>query len=503
MAFTAPPPRFGARQLIGAARRALWLPALLLLAASAISLFIVFRPVGVYVAEGAVRLPRADRVAAEVSTLDGTDFVRQVVAHRGLRVFDTESQLPTTRVNVARVDAALDSMTFVRLRFDSTSYWARLGATEAVAPYGDTIYFPEVEFVVSSPPGLLTLGLAVVSEDAAVDFLESALKVTPGDAPGSITVQSASTSPTVAVHLTNAVLDEYAATRAQGLGSASGVVTTRPQEAHPLRLNTARYVLVVFAVAGLLGLVGMVARERLDTTLRRSGQMEYLLRVPRLVTIPPLPSDFAADSDRQDEATESFRSLRSFVLHKNGGPPLRCLVVTSPSLNDGTTTTAANLARSLADKGRRVLLIDCDMRRPELHELFKVKLTPGLSELLLDRVEMQAAFRKTATRNLYLLPAGTLPAQPTVLLTSKRFGAMLASLSMLFEVVIIDAPPMLAATDASLLAGMSDGVLLVVRAGSTETFAAMEAVRQLDVARANVVGAVFNDADGTAARYGG
>ncbi len=481
----------------------MWLPALLFLAASAVSLFIVFRPVGVYVAEATVRLAPTDQVAAEVATLGGTDFVRQVVAQRGLRVFETEAQLPTTRVNVVRVDPALDSMRFVRLRFDSASYWARLGSTEAVAPYGDTIYFPEVEFVVATPPGPPWMGLAVVSEDAAVDFLESVLKVRAAPSAGQVTVQSASISPAVAMHLTNAVVAEYMATRSQGSGAGAVEIVERAREARPLRLNTARYVATVFVLAALLGVVGMVARERLDTTVRRSGQMEYLLRVPSLVTIPPLPTGFVADSDRNDAATESFRTLRSHVLHQNGGPPLRCLVVTSPSLSDGTTTTAANLARSLADKGRRVLLIDCDMRRPELHEMFDVKLAPGLSELLLDRVDMQAAFRKTPTRNLYLLPAGTLPAQPTVLLTSKRFSAMLASLAMLFEVVIIDAPPMLVATDASLLSGMSDGVLLVVRAGATEKFAAMEAVRQLDVARANVVGAVFNDADGTAAQYGG
>jgi len=145
--------------------------------------------------------------------------------------------------------------------------------------------------------------------------------------------------------------------------------------------------------------------------------------------------------------------------------------------------------------------MDCNMRRPRLHDVFHTKAKPGLAEVLVDRVELQDAFRKTAIRNLYLLPAGEPPAQASVLLTSKRFGAMLASLAMLFDIVIIDAPPMLAATDAQIVAGMVDGVLVVVRAGSTTGDMAQEVLRQLDVGKAHVLGAVLNDPDGIAAMY--
>ncbi len=491
------------RFLRGAVRRSWWLIAAILSAGAAIALFVVFRPVGVFQSVGTVQLSATDKVPAELETLASRDFARRAVVARGLRVFDPETQLPSSTVLVSQVRSPKDSMIFVRLRFDSTDYRAKMADAEGVAAYGDTVVFEGFEFAVARRPGPSQFAsIVIVPEEAAVDLLQSAVASTAGETPGTMTIRAASTSPAVAVQLASAMVTAYEALRAAGAGATPVTVLTRPTDATPLRTNTGRYVTLVLVCALLLSVAAVLVRERLDRTVRRPGELEHLLRLPGLAVIPPLPIGFAPRDDADTPAAEAFRALRGHVLHTNGGPPVRCIVVTSPTPSDGTTTTAAHLARSLAEKGRRVLLIDCDMHSPELHELFNAKCEPGLSELLLDRVDMQAAFRQTSTRNLYLLPAGTLPAQPTVLLTSKRFSALLASLSMLFEIVIIDAPPMLMATDASLLAGMTDGVLLVVRAGATEREAAQEAVRQLDVARAHVIGAVLNDANGTAAQYG-
>ncbi len=277
-----------------------------------------------------------------------------------------------------------------------------------------------------------------------------------------------------------------------GVGSAV-VLLPRP--------DTARNLGVVVGLVVLCAVCGLLLRERVDPTIRRFAEMEHVLRVPGLTIIPPLPPGFAGRDDDDEAAGEAFKMLRERLRESNSSAGPRCVMVTGSLVDQGATTTAAHLARAYAQRGQRVLLIDCEMSWPRLHTRFGLPAAPGLSELLADRANLQDAFRTTAMRNLYLLPAGISPPEPAVLLTGDRFGALLASLSMLFDVVILDAPPVLTANESLVLAAMSDGVVLVVRAGHTHRDAAQEAMRMLGVARAPVIGAVLNDAHGIAARY--
>jgi polysaccharide biosynthesis transport protein len=167
------------------------------------------------------------------------------------------------------------------------------------------------------------------------------------------------------------------------------------------------------------------------------------------------------------------------------------LLITSSQPGEGKTTAAANLAISLARLNQRVLLIDADLRKPRLHELFGVTQGPGLSDVLVEK-PTQAAFRETKVPRLWLMPSGRPPGNPTDLLGSERFAKMIDWLRGQFDWVLLDSPPVLAVTDACLIAPTVSGVLFVVGAGVTPRAVAAAAVERLDAVGANVVGAMLN-----------
>jgi capsular exopolysaccharide synthesis family protein len=151
----------------------------------------------------------------------------------------------------------------------------------------------------------------------------------------------------------------------------------------------------------------------------------------------------------------------------------------------------------------RVLLVDCDLRRGRIHRIFDVPREPGLTELVIGHEESEAVIRPTDVTGLYVVPSGNLPPNPSELLGGDRMRKVLVSLSEAFDLIILDTPPLLAASDGAILATLSDGVVLVLRAGSTEGEAAQQAIQQLSGVGARVVGAVLNDPDAKVPAYGG
>jgi Mrp family chromosome partitioning ATPase len=221
---------------------------------------------------------------------------------------------------------------------------------------------------------------------------------------------------------------------------------------------------------------------------------------------------------------EAFRMLRSSLLWCEQGDNMKSLVVTSAAPGEGKTVTAANLAVTFAYDGLRVLLIDCDVRRPRLHGLFQVPRSPGLMELLTPSYSesdgtpsltfdpsagrtdsgrpITDVVRSTNVRGLSLLTCGALPTNPSGLLSGVRMRVLLRDLAENFDLVILDTPPVLATADAGILASLADGVLLVVRAGQTDRAAAKRAHQQLVNVGARVVGTVLNDPGGEVSQYG-
>jgi succinoglycan biosynthesis transport protein ExoP len=280
----------------------------------------------------------------------------------------------------------------------------------------------------------------------------------------------------------------------------------------------------------MLGAGGALVLDRLNTSITRREDVEDLLHVPALGIIPRIE---AADADRKpglrvprrrripvraseeqgqpalvtlndlhSSGSQAYRKLRTHLLFSAGGPQLRTVVVTSAGAAEGKSTLCSNLAVTFAQQHLRVLLLDCDLRRSRLHEVFGVPRVPGLPEVLGGQAPVDEAIRETGVEGLWLLPAGRLTPNTTELLGGAAMQQLLDGLAGRFDLILIDTPPVMAAADAEVLGVQADAVVLVVRAGQTERAAARYAVQQLRALGARVVGAVLNDPDDKIADYG-
>ncbi|MBA3831442.1 MAG: polysaccharide biosynthesis tyrosine autokinase [Chthoniobacterales bacterium] len=282
----------------------------------------------------------------------------------------------------------------------------------------------------------------------------------------------------------------------------------------------------------LLGLLfgggGAVLLDRLNSTIRRRDEIETTLHIPGLSIIPHMAparkltafgrhlrlpgskqrrdrsggDSLVTVSDFGSVSAEAFRTLRTNLLFSQSIQTLRTIVITSPSPQDGKTTTAANLAVTFAQQGMRVLLIDCDLRKARMHNIFSVPREPGFSQLLAHQSTVADVVRETAVENLFVIPAGLLPANPSELLGSVVARETIESLAKEYAIVIIDTPPVHVAADALILGSMANGVLMVLRAGRSERDAAKEALQRLLNVGAHVIGAVLNDPDHKVPDYG-
>ena len=308
------------------------------------------------------------------------------------------------------------------------------------------------------------------------------------------------------------------------------VVSLAPLPSSPLASGSTIKLILGVMLGLMLGLVVAYILEALNTSIRRPEDLEAVLHVPGLAVIPRITggsrngtSNFkrliGAGSKSAKPAVgsplsggqtfsigiEAFRNLRTSLIWSDGGDALKTLVVTSAAPGEGKTLTAANLAVTLAYDGLRVLLVDCDIRRPRVHGLFHLPRAPGLMELLTaaDRPGgPPPAIRDTSISRLSVLPCGALPMNAANLLSSTRMRVLLEELKQQFDIIVLDTPPVLATADAGIVGSLTDGVLLVVRAGATDRNAAQRAYQQLANVGARVVGTVLNDPGGELAKEG-
>lgn len=319
-----------------------------------------------------------------------------------------------------------------------------------------------------------------------------------------ISINVVDESPIRARDFANAMAEEFVTmveeleTRNGASESLSGVIVEQAASTpeKPVAPKEGRN-LAIGVLAGLMmGIVLAVLRELLDKTVRNSAHLEDITGAKLVGSIPfdkRRKKKPAADFDSQDDSqtAEAFRKLRTCVQFLSIEHPPHVIVVASPMPGEGKSTTAINLALALVEAQKNVVLIDADMRRPNLALTLKMVASVGVSGVLSGKACLDEALQKTNTPGLTLLPAGKTPPNPSELLGSKAATQMFKGVRARFDYVIVNSPPLLAVTDASVLSVHADCVLLLARFGKTTRAQLAHATRNLSDLGASIFGTVF------------
>lgn len=258
------------------------------------------------------------------------------------------------------------------------------------------------------------------------------------------------------------------------------------------------------------GLALALGRETLDSSLKSTEDVEQYLGLPFLGVLPRIGdstrwrrraraqlgpvAELAVHSDSKSAVAEAARAIRTNILFSSPDRPPRSLLITSSGPEEGKTTVATSLAVVMAQAGQRVLLVDCDLRRPRMHRIFSKLSTVGVTTTLLEPGALDAADLSCDVPGLDVLPAGPIPPNPAEIFHSEAFRRLLSQLCERYDRVILDSPPVGPVTDATILSTLADATLLVVRSHRTDREAARRSLRTLrDVTGNTILGAVMND----------
>lgn len=203
---------------------------------------------------------------------------------------------------------------------------------------------------------------------------------------------------------------------------------------------------------------------------------------------------FIVEKQPSSIAAESYRTLRTNIQYSSFDESLKTIVITSSEPGEGKTTTAGNLALSLAKDEKRVMLIDCDLRKPSIHRRFKISNGGGISEVIIGKNSLESVTREVF-KNLDVITSGNIPPNPAEMLGSKPMQIILNNLKEKYDYVILDTPPVLPVTDAQVLSAKVDGVILVVKAEKTKSDSIIKAKKLLDKVHAKFIGSILNDID--------
>lgn len=269
-------------------------------------------------------------------------------------------------------------------------------------------------------------------------------------------------------------------------------------------------ILLVSSVLGLIsGLALALYRESGDTSFRGQEEAEASLMLPVLGKTPYLRDkrkdvitlDLMTHNEPRSLVAESFNHIRTYLESITRPKGMSTFLVTSSSPQEGKTDVAVNLAISLAEVGRKVLLLDADLRRPRLHNTFALKPIPGFSELLSGDATTGEVIHKASIANLSVIPCGKLSDRPAELLETSALAEILRELKNQFEYIILDSPPILPVTDALILADVVDGVIQVVQGDKTRREIALAARNRLSKCKAQMVGIILTQIRSSSGHY--
>lgn len=273
------------------------------------------------------------------------------------------------------------------------------------------------------------------------------------------------------------------------------------------------------ALAVIIGLMGGVflafVVEYFDDSIKTAEEAERVCHLPTLGMVPLFRGKRELEglgngnlglityNDPKSMVSDSVLVVRTSVLLSSPGAPPAAIMVTSPNPLEGKSTMVSNLAISFAMSGRKVVLVDCDLRRPSIHKIFHCELQPGLSDILTGNVSHEEAIRATDIPNLFVIPAGAIPPNPVNLLGSRAFEDTMSRLRNEFLHIFIDSPPTLSLPDSRVLSSMVDSVVLVIRHNYTPRETARMASQVLSQVHADVIGVILNQAIFHKRGYGG
>ena len=247
--------------------------------------------------------------------------------------------------------------------------------------------------------------------------------------------------------------------------------------------------------------------EYLDNAIKVPEDIKSHLNIPYLGPVPAIAMDGHANRNGETRpelialhspksvASEAYRGIRTSILFSSAEVEPQVILVSSAAPREGKTITTTNLAVAMAQSGGKVIVLDCDMRRPKIHKIFQLSREKGMSNILVGDCNVKDALAHTATPNLDTIPCGPIPPNPSELLGSARMIKLLDILRKHYSRIIIDSPPVTAVTDATVLAKSVDGVVLVVRAGETPRQVVQTGLNQLQAVNAGILGAVLNAVD--------
>lgn len=304
---------------------------------------------------------------------------------------------------------------------------------------------------------------------------------------------------------TNRELYEGLLQRYKEIGVAGGVGTNNISIVDRAEVPMGRFkpslslnLALAFVIGGMLGVLIAFVLEFLDDSIKSPEEVEKQLGLAVLGVIPKLGKGVTPTEallDMRSAFSEAYRSVRTALQFSTETGVPRSLLVTSPRPAEGKSTTALTLARNFAQLGKRVLLVDGDLRKPSLHKQLQLDNSVGLTNYLSGAVRPPQAFQESGTPGLQVMCSGPLPPNPAELLSGPRMLSLVTVGSEKFDLVIIDGPPVMGLADAPILSNIAGGTLLVIEAGSTRNAVAKMALKRLHVARARVLGVLLSKFD--------